>query len=144
MRVDGWSRSRQTDAMNMPADIMARRSTEKIKKEIMATAEHDQLSGMKRTEELKRGMERYNAMRTVEHDQLSGMKRTSDILKGQIDMLDTQISYSHFTQDHDYVEKVQSGQISSLDELNAARDQLQQKKDQGAWNSETQAVRDQR
>ena len=56
MRVDGWSKIRETDAMDMPADIIARRSTEKIKKEIMTTAEHDQLSGMKRTEELKRGM----------------------------------------------------------------------------------------
>ena len=56
MRVDGWSKIRETDAMDMPADIIARRSTEKIKKEIMTTAEHDQLSGMKRTEELKRRM----------------------------------------------------------------------------------------
>ena len=41
MRVDGWSKIRETDAMDMPADIIARRSTEKIKKEIMTTAEHD-------------------------------------------------------------------------------------------------------
>mgnify|MGYP004551126667 CR=1 FL=1 len=78
----------------------------------------------------KKGMARYNAMRTVEHDQLSGMKRTSDILKGQIDMLDTQISYSHFSPDPYYLEKLQSVEILPLNELNAARDQLQRKKDQ--------------
>ena len=96
-----------------------------------STPYHDQLSGYKRTQQLKEGMRRASpeyqaAVKTTQQDQARGMKRTSQILGQRIAQLEEEQADSHF-RDYRY-ENGKAADAKGPAELQGEIDELSEKK----------------
>lgn len=96
-----------------------------------STPYHDQLSGYKRTQQLKEGLRRASpeyqaAVKTTQQDQARGMKRTSQILGQRIAQLEEQQADSHF-RDYRY-ENGKAAAAKGPAELQGEIDELSEKK----------------
>ena len=96
-----------------------------------STPYHDQLSGYKRTQQLKEGLRRASpeyqaAVKTTQQDQARGMQRTSQILGQRIAQLEEQQADSHF-RDYRY-ENGKAAAAKGPAELQGEIDELSEKK----------------
>lgn len=111
-----------------------------------STPYHDQLSGYKRTQQLKEGMRRASpeyqaAVKTTQQDQARGMKRTSQILGQRIAQLEEEQADSHF-RDYQY-ENGKAADAKGPAELQGEIDELSERKaaldsDRALLNAQTQ------
>ena len=96
-----------------------------------STPYHDQLSGYKRTQQLKEGLRRASpeyqaAVRTTQQDQARGMQRTSQVLGQRIAQLEEEQADSHF-RDYQY-ENGMAADEKGPAELQGEIDELSEKK----------------
>lgn len=96
-----------------------------------STPYHDQLSGYKRTQQLKEGLRRASpeyqaAVKTTQQDQARGMQRTSQVLGQRIAQLEEQQADSHF-RDYRY-ENGKAADAKGPAELQGEIDELSEKK----------------
>nr|DAF39389.1 MAG TPA: hypothetical protein [Caudoviricetes sp.] len=96
-----------------------------------STPYHDQLSGYKRTQQLKEGMRRASpeyqaAVKTTQQDQARGMQRTSQMLGQRIAQLEEEQADSHF-RDYQY-ENGKAADAKGPAELQGEIDELSEKK----------------
>ena len=96
-----------------------------------STPYHDQLSGYKRTQQLKEGLRRASpeyqaAVRTTQQDQARGMQRTSQVLGQRIAQLEEEQADSHF-RDYRY-ENGKAADAKGPAELQGEIDELSEKK----------------
>ncbi len=96
-----------------------------------STPYHDQLSGYKRTQQLKEGLRRASpeyqaAVKTTQQDQARGMQRTSQVLGQRIAQLEEEQADSHF-RDYRY-ENGKAADAKGPAELQGEIDELSEKK----------------
>ncbi len=96
-----------------------------------STPYHDQLSGYKRTQQLKEGLRRASpeyqaAVKTTQQDQARGMQRTSQVLGQRIAQLEEEQADSHF-RDYRY-ENGKAADAKGPAELHGEIDELSEKK----------------